>query len=74
MLCPTEKDREGFYRNKKIGKKNWSCWHRLSLTCKYILGYRKDDKGIDEYLHYKFNAKNYQEEEILDNVHENVLF
>jgi len=74
VLCPTEKDREDFYRNKKIGKKNWPCWHRLSLTCKYILGYRKDDKGIDEYLRGKFNKKNYQEEEIIDGVPENVLF
>lgn len=74
VLCPTEKDKKGFYRNKKIGNKNWPCWHRLSLTCKYILDYRKDDKGIDYYLYHKFNIKNYLEEEIIDSLCENRLF
>lgn len=71
VLCPTEKDRKEFYQNKKIGNKNWPCWHWLSLSCRYILDYRKDDKGIDKYLHYKFNFRNYLAEEGPVN---NVLF
>ena len=72
VLCPTKKDQEKFYKNKKIGKKNWPCWHWLSLSCKYILDYKKEDKELDEYLHYKFNLQNYQKDEI--NPIENVLF
>lgn len=72
VLCPTKKDQEKFYKYKKIGKKNWPCWHWLSLSCKYILDYRKDDIGLDKYLRHKFNQQNYQEEEI--NQIGNVLF
>ena len=70
VLCPTKKYQEKFYKNKKIGNKNWPCWHWLSLSCKYILDYGKDDEGLDQYLRKKFNKRNYQEEDInpIDNV------
>ena len=58
---------------KKINGKNWPCWHRLSLSCKYVSYYEKSDKGIDEYLKHKFNTKNYLDEEIDETVN-NVLF
>lgn len=63
VLCPTEKERKVFYRNIAINNKQWPCWHWMSLSCKYITGYEKDDQGIDKYLQAKFNLKNYQEEE-----------
>lgn len=72
VLCPTKKYQEKFYKNKKIGNKNWPCWHWLSLSCKYILDYGKDDEGLDQYLRKKFNKRNYQEEDI--NPIDNVLF
>lgn len=64
VLCPTKKDQEKFYTNKKIGKKNWPCWHWLSISCKYILDYNKKDKELDKYLRNKFNLRNYKEEDI----------
>lgn len=64
VLCPTKKEQEKFYTYKKIGKKNWPCWHWLSLSCKYILDYSKDDEGLDKYLHHRFNMKNYKEDDI----------
>lgn len=73
VLCPKDDDRKNYYREKKINGKNWPCWHRLSLSCKYVSYYEKSDKGIDEYLKHKFNTKNYHDEEIDETVN-NVLF
>lgn len=70
ILCPSNKDQEKFLKYKKVNDKNWPCWHWPSLTCKYILGYSKDDPGIDEYLRHKFNNKNYQEKDIESTVNE----
>ena len=70
VLCPSNKDQGKFLKYKKVNGKNWPCWHWPSLTCMYILGYRKDDPGIDEYLRHKFNNKNYQENYIESTVNE----
>lgn len=70
VLCPSDEEQKKFLTYKKINKKNWPCWHWPSLTCKYILGYRKDDPGIDEYLCRKFKIRNYQEKDIVPTVNE----
>lgn len=57
-------DQEKVYTYKKIGKKNWPCRHWLSLSCKYILDYSKDDEGLDKYLYHRFNLRNFKEDDI----------
>lgn len=72
VLCPSNKEQGKFLQFIKVNNRNWPCWHWPSLTCKYILGYNKDDEGLDKYLQQKFKKRNYQEEDIIPIV--NALF